>query len=184
VAAVVRVAAESSLASGAVNIWHYRCPNIDLDDEVGEVLDALKGFYDGLATWLVAQTWTIGERVVTVDLSPNLVSAAAPRTSTSTGTGEEALSVAGVLQLKTYVVGGSFRGRKYIGPLEDGVVATGGRQIGSTTRAAIITEASDLLIPTAAGCQLVIWSKTLNQATTVAGVSCASVLGSVRKRLR
>jgi len=183
-AAVVRVAAESSLASGAVNVWHYRIPNIDLDDEVGEVLDAIKAFYDALATWLVTQTWTIGERVVTVDLNPNQIAASAARTSTSSGTGEEGLSLAGVLQLKTYTVGGSFRGRKYIGPLEDGVVATGGRQIGSTTRAAIISAATSLLTPTAAGCQLVIWSKTLEQATTVAGVSCASVLGSVRRRLR
>lgn len=181
--AIVRVPVESSLATGSVNVWHWEIPNSAPITEVGEVTAALDTFYTAIAGVLFVQTFTIGTRCVTVDQNPNVIIPANTGSATATGVGVSVLSAAAVLSLGSYVVGGTHRGRVYLGPLDQGAVQSNGRQLGTSEQSTINSAAGALLTPTASGCRLVVWSRKNNTATVVTSVSTALQLGTQRRRL-
>lgn len=181
--AVIRVTAESSLATLSANVWHWIIPNSAPVTEANNAVDALDTFYTAIATHLATQTFTIGQRVVTVDQSPNQVISPTVETAAGTGGTPEVLSAAAVLRLSSNFVGGSFRGRVFLGPLASNVVTSAGNVITSTTVTAVTAAAATLMGTTTGGIQLAVWSRRLNQATPITGVSCSSRVGTQRRRL-
>lgn len=183
-AAIVRIPVESSLATGCTNVWHYSIPNSSPTSEVSEAIDQLDTFYTAIAGSLFVQTFTIGQRCVTVDQTPNLVIPGTSEQATGTGTGVTTLAACAVLGLGSNIVGGSHRGRIYLGPLDDAAVSSNGRELDSTNRTTILTAAAALLSATASGAFVVVWSRKNLTATPVTGVSVATTIGTQRRRLR
>lgn len=183
-AAIVRIPVESSLATGAVNIWHYSIPNVSPVTEVGEAIVQLDTFYTAIAGSLTPATLTIGSRCVTVDQATNVIIPATTQTATMTGTGASVLSACAVLSLGSLVVGGTHRGRVYLGPLDTSAVATNAREVNSTDRGTILTAAAALLTPTASDAKVVVYSRKNNSSTNVTGVSMSTQLGTQRRRLK
>jgi hypothetical protein len=181
--AVIRVSVESSLATQSVNVWHWIIPNSAPVTEANNAINALDAFYTTLTTTFAPQTFTIGSRVVTVDQSPNLIIGATSQTAAGTGASTEVLSAAAVLRMYSSIVGGSHRGRKYLGPLSGGVVASNGRELVSGTVTNITAAAATLMAVTTGGINLAVWSETTQSATAVTGVGCATTLGTQRRRI-
>lgn len=181
--AVVRVSAESSLATGSVNVWHWIIPNSSPATETSGIVSALDTFYTAIAGVLAAQTFTIGERVVTVDQNPNLIIAATTQQATGTGVGSSQLSSCYVLQLRSNVVGGSHRGRVYLGPLDTAAIQADGRTPTVVDQNTVVSAAATLMAFTTNGVQLAVWSRKNLVAQPVTGVSVRSVIGVQRRRL-
>lgn len=182
-AAVVRVPVESSLGTLSVNVWHYRITNASPLTEINEILVKLDTFYTALATWLRSQTFTIGARVVSEDQTNNFIVIPTVQTASMSGTGGEVLSACAVLSISSDLVGGTHRGRKYLGPLEDAAVQSDGRSLNSTLRSDINTAAAALLTPTASGSVLGVWSRKNSSFTLATGVSCSAIAGTQRRRM-
>mgnify|MGYP001084417985 CR=1 FL=1 len=182
-AAVVRIPVESNIATASVNVWHYRIPNVSPVAEVNEAVVQLDTFYTAIASLLQAGTWTIGSRCVTEDQTPNVIINATTGSVTTSGTAGEILSACAVLAIRSNVVGGSRRGRKYLGPLDAGVVDADGRTVGASDRTTINTAAAALLSATASGAEMGIWSRQLSVFTLATGVGTGARVGTQRRRL-
>lgn len=181
--AVIRVPVESSLSTQAVNVWHWIIPNSSPLTEASGICTALDTFYTAIAGVLGATTFTIGTRVVTVDQTPNLVIPAVTQSAVGTGPGFSMLASCAVLQLGSNVVGGSHRGRVYLGPLDSSAVDSTGRQIASADQSTITAAAATLMAFTTNGVQLAVWSRKNLVATPVTGVSTRNIVGIQRRRL-
>jgi hypothetical protein len=181
--AIVRITTEASAATEAVNVWHYRIPEVDDLDEVNEAVVQLDTFYEAIKGLLRAFTWTTGRRVVTVDQTPNRI--IFPTVGTVTGTASSAApaQVSFCLRLTTATVGRSFQGRVYLGPVGDTGILTGGFELTSGAQTTINAAAAALLTPTASGSQLVVYSRKLGTGATVTGVGVNAGLATQRGRL-
>jgi len=183
VVAVIRVVAEFDGAQGAANVWHWRCPEVDLETEAQEAVDALETFYLAVEDSLGAGTWRIGETVQTVDQDPNTFVGVTSAVVPVTGTGREVLSACVLIRWGSGVVGGSHRGRTYMGPLDSGCVDTDGRSIVGSQRTLFETSAGALLTPTAAGAVLGTWSRKNQSFTTATSVGVRPFAATQRGRL-
>lgn len=181
--AVIRVTAESSLATASVNVWHFQIPDTARVAEADEVVDKLDTFYTALATMLTSATWTIGSRVVTVDKNPNQVVGATSETSTSSASGTSSLAMCAVLHFSGANIGPRYRGRVYLGPLSASALNSDGRTIASANKATITSAATTLMGVGALGTQLVVWSRKWSAATIVTTIGVTNVAGVQRKRL-
>lgn len=182
-AAIVRIPVESSLATQSVNIWHYRITNAAPITEVNEALVQLDTFYTAIAGVLGVQTFTIGARVVTEDQTPNLIIGATSQTATMTGVNLQPLQACAVLSISSGIVGGTHRGRKYLGPLDGSSVQADGRSLTAADRTTIVGAAGALLTATASGSTMGVWSRKNSTFTVASGVSVASLIGTQRRRL-
>lgn len=181
--AVIRVTAEGDIATGCVNVYHWIIPNSAPVTEANNAIGALNTMYTTLATWLQMGSIRIGARVVTVDQSPNLVIGATSQVVASTGASFDPLMCAAVIQWSTAVVGGSRRGRTYLGPLEAGAVDSNGRTLNSTMRTAILNAAATMSAVTTGGIQHAVWSRKLQTATAINTTGVNPVVGVQRRRL-
>lgn len=180
---VIRVPVESSLATEAVNIYHFEIPDVAPVTEAQEAVDALQDFYEAVKGTLTAGTLTIGRRVTTVDQNPNAVIAATARTVVCTGTGTEGLAVSAVLSWSTGLVGPRYRGRNYLGPIAGAVLTTDGRTLDNTLRQAYIDQAELYLITGLTNANLVVYSRKFNTSQPVINANMASVAGIQRRRM-
>lgn len=181
---IIRVAVESSLATEAVNVWHFEIADVAPVTEAQGAVDALEDFYDAIKTYLVAGVLTIGDRVVTVDQTPNTVIAATSRSVTTSGATTTALSVAPVLKLITPFVGPRYRGRVFLGPVEDAFLNSDGRTLGNTPRTLAISSAVTHLLTNLTTADLVVYSRKFNTAQTVTGFGMDTIAGTQRRRMR
>jgi hypothetical protein len=181
--AVVRVPVESSLATGSVNVWHWIIPNSSPVTEVSGICTALDTFYTACATVFSVQTFTIGNRCVTVDQSPNLIISATTQTATGSGAGQAQLSTCFVAQLGSNVVGGSHRGRVYLGPLNSSAVQSDGRTPTVAQSNTVVSALATLMGFTTNGVQLAVWSRKLLAAQPVTSVGVRPLIGVQRRRL-
>jgi hypothetical protein len=181
---VIRVTAESSLATESVNVFHFEIADVTPVTEAQAAVDALEDFYDAVKSLLVAGTLTIGSRVVTVDQTPNSVIAATSRTVVTTGTATEGLALAAVLSWSTGLIGPRYRGRNYLGPLAGSVITTDGRTLNGTDRTTFISAAATHLITGLTAADLVVYSRKFNTAQTINGVGMDTVAGVQRRRMR
>lgn len=182
-AAVVRIPVESSLATGSVNVWHYRITNASPITEVSEAIAQLDTFYTAIAGLLAAQTFTIGTRCVTEDQTPNLIIAGTSQTAAGAGASTTLLAGAAVLSIFSGIVGGTHRGRKYLGPLDSAAMQADGRSLNATDRTTLATAAGNLLLATASGSTMGIWSRKNSAFTLATGVTAAAVIGVQRRRM-
>jgi hypothetical protein len=180
---VVRIPVESSVGTLAVNIWHYRITNASPITETNEAIDALDTFYTAIQGMLAPQTFNIGFRVITEDQTPNVIIPAQSEVATGTGTAQSLLAASAVLGLTSGIVGGSNRGRKYIGPLDQAATQSDGRSLNATDRTTLLSAAANLLTPTASGSVLGIWSRKNSAFTVATGVTCGTILGVQRRRM-
>ena len=181
--AVIRISAEGDIATGAVNVFHSLIPNSAPVTEANNAIGALNTMYGTLATWLQMGQITIGKRVVTVDQNPDLVIGATSQIVASTGASFDPLNCAAVISWGTQVVGGSRRGRTYLGPLEAGGVSSDGRTIASAMRTAILSAATAMAGTTTGGIQFGIWSRKLQTFTAVNSITVNPLVGTQRRRL-
>jgi hypothetical protein len=181
--AVVRIPAESNISTGAVNIWHWIVPNSSLLTEVQNAVTALGTFYSAIAGVLQAGTITIGARCVTVDQNPNLIVSPTVSNVATTGGGQSPLQCAVVLRLFSNVVGGSHRGRVYLGPLDTAAIQANGRLVSAADTTTINAAAATLMGTTTGGIQLAVWSRKNRVAQAVTGVGVTSLIGTQRRRL-
>jgi len=182
-AAIVRITAEFDGAQGAANVWHYRCPNVDLETEAQEAVDQLETFYLAVEDSLGAGNWRIGETVQTVDQSPNTFVGVTSAIVPVTGTGRELLSACVLLRWGSGIVGGSHRGRTYMGPLDAGCIDTDGRSIVGSQLTIFTNAAAALLTATAAGAQLGTWSRKNESFTVATSVGVRPFAATQRGRL-
>lgn len=180
---VIEVTAESSLSTESVNVWHWRVPNSALVTEVNTCITALDTFYEAIKTYLSSQTILIGFRTKTVDQTPNLLVGGTSQTTVSTTGTPTVLSACVVLSLGSTIIGGSRRGRKYLGPLVDGAKDSTGRQVSSGAITTITTAATALMGTTTNGVQLGVWSRKTNTFTAVTSINVNPILGTQRRRL-
>lgn len=181
--AVIRITAESNLPTGSVNVWHWQIPNSAPGTEAGNAISALATFYTSIASRLATAVYVIGSRVVTVDQNPNQIIGVTALTANTTGTGTAVLSAAAVIRLTTPIVGGSRRGRKYLGPLASASVNANGRQLASGVDTALNSALLTLQSTTTGGIQLVVWSEKNRVATPVTGGGASLTIGTQRRRI-
>lgn len=183
--AVIRITAEGSNGGVPdVNVFHWRIPNSAPATEVGGIATALSTFYNAIKGLLNAGTITIGARVVSVDQTPNFVVAITPLTVTTTGGANVDASTSIIVSWQTGLVGRSYRGRNYLGPVSTtaGTAQDGHHALGSAVTT-VQTAADTLRAVTTNGVSFVVWSKVVNGSTNVTGAVARSVLGSQRRRL-
>jgi hypothetical protein len=181
--AVVQINAESSLTEQSVNVWHWRIPEANSVTEVNVCINALDTFYTAIASHFTAQTFTIGARVVTVNLTPNRIIAGTVQTAASATATATGFQCAALLQLLTSTVGGSFRGRKYLGPLASGSLNANGTDIATATISAIQGAANTLVATSGSGVELGIWSRTNQVFTPCESAVCKTGIATQRRRL-
>lgn len=182
--AVIEVRASSSLASEAVNVWHWRIPEANALTELTGIIGALDAFYEAIKAEIQVSTITVEGLARTVDKNPNTYIGGSGLTTTATGVAGNNLASSAVLALKSNTVGGSRRGRKYIGPLDANSVDATGRQVATATITAIVNAATTLMGFTTNGVELGVWSRKFSVFTPVTTVGVSSQLGTQRRRLR
>lgn len=182
-AAVVQITASSSLATQAVNVWHWQIPNSSPTTEVNNCVTALDTFYEAIKANLVAGTITVSGRAKTVDQGTNIWINGTSLTTVTTGSGTAPLSGCVVASLGSNVVGGSRRGRVYLGPITDSAIQSDGRSINTGISSTWLTALTTLISTTTGGVQLVVWSRTLLTATAVVNCAINPILGTQRRRL-
>lgn len=181
---VIRVPVESSLATAAVNVWHFNVGAVSPVTDAQAAVDALEDFYDSIKAYLVAGTLTIGGRVVTVDQDPNSVVATTSRSLATTGTQTEALSVAAVLKHITPFIGPRYRGRTFLGPVDSNVLNADGRTLSTTIRNTMISNAVTHLLTNLSLADLVVYSRKFNTPNVVTGFGMDTTAGTQRRRMR
>jgi hypothetical protein len=165
-------------------VWHFEIADVSPVTEAQAAVDALTAFYESVKSLLVAGTITIGDRVVTVDQTPNSVIAATSDQVVTTGTATEGLALAAVLSLSTGLVGPRYRGRAYLGPLGGSVVTTDGRTLDNTHRNTFISNAATELLTNLTAADLVVYSRLHNTAQAVTGIGMDTIAGIQRRRMR
>lgn len=181
--AVFRFTSEFSAATEAVNVWHFMTAGAPTTTQANEAIQAVDAFFTAIPTHMTAGTWNHGQRVTTVDQTPNFVIAATPQTTTTTGGSAAPQQVAAGVSWNTAFIGRSFRGRTFVGPIAQGSVAAGGLAISAPFITALQAAATALMAPTAAGAQLCVWSEALSQGNAVVGNVVRSGLRTQRRRL-
>lgn len=181
--AIIRVTAESNNATESVNVWHFQIPNSAPITEANAAVAALDAFYTTINAVLAPDTWTIGQRVVTVDQSPNLLIGATTQTASGGGAARAPQQVCIVGTLGSSVIGGSRRGRVYLGPLAVAALDTTGRGPTSSAITTVSGALATLMAASGSGIDLVVWSRKLLAATIVTSVTVNPVLGTQRRRL-
>lgn len=180
---VLEVTCSGTVAQGAVNVWHAQVPNSNLATEVSAVLTALDTFYEAVKQHLQMGTITSGSRMVTVDQNPNLEIPRTPLTCASTGVGQEVLTACVVCSHKAQALGGRYRGRQYIGPLDTGVVNTDGRTLQTTPANDFSSALATLFGTTAAGIAFGTWSRKYNSFSASTVTEVRGTIGTQRRRL-
>lgn len=181
---VIQITAKSNLATESVNVWHYEIPDVAPVTEAASAVSALVDFYAAITSVLSAATWTIGDSVRTMDQSPNVYIGVTPQNQNTTGGTVSPLQVCALLTYSSNTVGGSYRGRKYLGPITTGSVAANGRDLDSAEQSTLQTAAAALLADTTDGIQLGTWSRKAGVGFTPAvNVSVSTRLHTQRRRL-
>lgn len=180
---VYEFTASHSLATQAVNVWHWQIPESNSVAEVQGIQTALDTFYTALASRIQTGVITINALVRSVDKVNNVYVTGTQQTASTSGTAGAPLSTSACLSLKSNLVGGSRRGRKYLGPLTAAAVNSDGRTIASAVSSDIVAAAAALMAFTTNGVQLGVWSRTANVFTPVTAVSCNPVVATQRRRL-
>jgi len=156
------------LSGPAYNVWHIRndaavpslagwnAANVDL-----------AAFYTAMAPWFTNGTgFLVGDRVVTVGADPNTYEGVTPIAIAGTDTGPAtAAQLAALLTYRGAVIGASHRGRKYIGPLEQTAIDSGG-QISATLITALLAAYDGLVSALAANsepCVVGVYSRLFDQ---------------------
>ena len=110
------------------NVWHIQTGTLTTA-RANAHIGALKTFYTSIAAvcYTTSQQWFIGEKVVAIDATPPVYVPSTAQTVTGTnGTAYCPPAVAWVVSWKTTVATRSGRGRTYLGPLSQSVLAVGG----------------------------------------------------------
>ena len=181
--AVIELSASHSLATKAINVWHWRIPESNSVTEVDACIDALDTFYTAIASRIQTGVVTIGPLARTVDQNPNEYIQGTTETVSTSGAAGAPLATAACLSLKSSLVGGSRRGRKYLGPMYASAVNSDGRTIATGVSNEITSAAATLMGTSTAGVELGIWSRTLNVFTPVTAVSVNPVVAIQRRRV-
>lgn len=181
--AIIRIPVEGNIGTRSVNVWHWLIPMSSPVTEAGAAVTALAAFYNAIKANLFAQTFTIGNRIVTVDQATNTQVFAAPLTVVTTGATTAPLSTAVVASLKSTNVGPRYRGRVYLGPVTPSVINGDGRTINAGITSTWNTALTTLVGTVASGIQLVIYSRKFNTSIPVIGANVSPIAGVMRKRL-
>jgi hypothetical protein len=183
VVAVVEIRASHSFATQAVNVWHWRIPESNAVTEVNAAITALDAFYEAIKARIQAGTITVEGLARTVDQNPNEYIGGSGLTTTTTGATGGLLSASVVLSLKSNFVGGSRRGRKYLGPLYAAGIQADGRSVASSVATDVVNAATTLIGTTTSGIEFGVWSRQEEVFTPITTVAVNPIVGTQRRRL-
>ena len=181
--AVIKVITTGSIATESVNTLHWRIPEANVSTEVAGILTAIDTFYETIDSYLAPQTFTIGSRVLTVDQSPNEEIFASALTCVTSGAATQVLSACAVVTYRGAPIGPRYRGRNFLGPLDNDAIATGGRLLDTTFRNTLITAMTTLGTTATNGVEFGIWSNKFQTFEPATVFSANPVLGTQRRRL-
>jgi hypothetical protein len=88
-----------------------------------------------------------------------------------------------VLSLKSNFVGGSRRGRKYLGPLYAAGIQADGRSVASSVATDVVNAATTLIGTTTSGIEFGVWSRQEEVFTPITTVAVNPIVGTQRRRL-
>lgn len=127
------------------NIFHVNTPT-DSAATALSVLNQFQTFYQAIKGLYGAGTaWSVGNKIVRVDLDPPIYVPAAPQTTAGSGAGGYTASqLAAVVSWKTAIATRHGRGRTYIGPLGATAVDTTG-SLSSASQLALQNAATALI---------------------------------------
>lgn len=181
---VIRIDVESSLATESVNVFHWQIPGAGSQAaEIATCIGAMDSFYEAIKAYLSAGTLTIGERVVTVDQNPNQELASTPATVSTTGGAPTVLSAALLVGMRGASIGGRYRGRKFLGPLDEDLISSDGTSIDPAVVAATATAWATLVGTTTNSVAFGTWSKTYGIFTAATASVVRGAVKTQRRRL-
>jgi hypothetical protein len=136
----------NKLSGPAYNVMHVFAPTGYTIADVQAALADMATFYTALAAYYRSgATITVGERVLDVDQSPDVIVGTTPvNVTNASGPSSLPPEVAAVVSWRTNLTGARYRGRTYIGPLAVAAIATGG-EFFSTFVTTLQTAANTLL---------------------------------------
>lgn len=181
--AVIEVRAHAGFATEAVNVWHWRIPNSVPVTEVNTITTALDTFYTAIVGLLQSTVWTIEGLARTVDQAPNQYIQGPTQTATATGTLGYNLSTSICVNKKSNLVGGSRRGRVYLGPVPSAVVNSDGRTITTAATGTLVAAFATLVSTSANGVEFGVWSRKFQTFTPCPNFSVDPVIATQRRRL-
>lgn len=171
--------------SPGFNIWHVRTQNITFDDDLNDAITEIAAFYERLKVQFPSGTsFRVGEQVTRVDVSPPETQAYTVTTVTATGGSAqlpERLAV--LIKLGTAKPGRSGRGRKFMGPLKQGVVELDGT-VDETVRTAFQTSINTLIAASSGPNQWAIgvWSPMQQELYDLVAASVDNELAQLSSR--
>lgn len=180
---VIRVSCESSLALGATNVWHAQIPDSARVTEANAFVNALDAFYTAIASLLVAGTIQIGNRVTTASLDPNQVIGATAQIAATTGVVSSAVQAAIVCSLQGTNIGPRYRGRIYLGPLDDSAIQSDGFSVNTGAQTTIATALSTLRTSGGSNYTLGIYSRKYNTFEPMTLGAVRGTIGTQRRRV-
>jgi len=180
---VFRFTSEFDGTQEAVNVWHVVTGSPADSTDADEAIVRVDAFFEAIKVFMRPGIWTHGNRVTTLDETPNRLIAASSLTTTTTGTTNAPASVAAGITWLTDFIGKSFSGRSFIGPLANGGVASDGLNINSSFRTALLSAAEDLVDPLTSGGRFCVWSEKLEVGTPITGWNVRSGIRTQRRRL-
>lgn len=181
--AVIEVRAHHSIATESVNVHHWRIPNSAAVTEANAAINALDAFYTALIGRIQTGVIQIDGLVRTVDQGSNFFIQGTTQTASCTGTVGAPLSLACCIAKKSNFVGGSRRGRIFVGPLTAACLNTDGRTIASAPTADFGAAALALFNTTTSGIEYGVWSRKTTTFTPTPVVQVNTVAAQQRRRL-
>lgn len=154
-----------------------------MSTEVAGIIGALDTFYEAIDLYLAPQTIIIGARVKIIDTVPETEVFASALTCTTSGTTFDNLAGAIVIRHRAAQIGGRYRGRKYLGPLDEAATASNGRLLETACSSAVAVALSNLAAFSTNGVEFGVWSEKFSQFTPTPITSVNPTLGIQRRRL-
>lgn len=180
---VFRFTSEAGFTQQAVNVWHVVTGSPADSTDADEAIVRVDAFFEAIKAFMKPGLWTHGNRVITLDETPNRLIPASSLTTTTTGTTNAPASVAAGITWLTDFIGKSYSGRSFIGPLSNGGVESNGLDISSTFRTALLAAAEDLVDPLTSGGRFCVWSEKLQVGTPITGWNVRTGIRTQKRRL-
>lgn len=180
---VFRFTSEFSGTQQAVNVWHVKTAGSANSTDANQAITAVDAIYEAIKTFLAPGTWLHGQRVITLDETPNRVISASVLSTVTTGATHAPAQAAQVVSYTTAFIGKSFTGRSYFGPLANTALDGNGFDTNASLRSALATPLAGITAPLAGGAQFCVWSEKLGIGTPIFGANAKVGITTQRRRL-
>lgn len=180
---VFRFSSEFSGTQQAVLVWHVQTAGSATSTDANQAITAVDNVFEAIKTFMAAGTWIHGQRVITLDETPNRQIVASALSTVTTGASNAPRQACQVMSWSTAFIGKSFNGRSYFGPLSQTALDSNGLDTSASLRTALATAAANITAPLAGGAQFCVWSQKLGIGTPIFGGNARTGIKTQRRRL-